>query len=153
MGYSVTIMQWFLFLCCVSLAAATYPKSVDRVPAPCQRPDLNFVRQNAENLAFVEYLRRQAAENDLYGFKSIMGSDDFQGRVDEFRSIDCGIDETPLYPTPNCNTNCEYNSQQMIIFKNELQKQRALIQRLYSQVLALSQVSCTSKTRSVLVFS
>lgn len=149
---SVAIMKWFLILCGITLAAATYTKTSGTVCS--QRQDPNYLRQNAENLLFVEYLRRQAAENDLYGWKSVMDTDDFQGRLDEMRTVsencDSGDDVydrinllegrlTTCGESVSCGSGSSY-----ITLQNDLRRQKLMIQRLYSQILALSQAGSSN---------
>lgn len=49
-------------------------------------PDLAWVRANAENLLFLEHLQRQAAEENLYGWRSQLSSQDYQARLDQIRT-------------------------------------------------------------------
>jgi len=57
-------------------------------------PSLAWVRSNAENILFLEHLRRQAAEGDLYGWRSQLGSEEYQSRLDDLLSMgtssECG---------------------------------------------------------------
>lgn len=72
--------------------------------AGCQSglPDLAWVRANAENLLFLEHLQKQAAEQNLYGWKSELSSQDYQVRLDQIRSgsaWECGAS--------SCGGGCE----------------------------------------------
>lgn len=167
---SLTNMKRLLILLCsVALTVANNPKSPGPAAAagtPCsQRVDLNWARQNAENMLFVEYMRRQAAANDFMGYRSQMDTDDYQSRLDEVRSMaECGMDNggdpalndrlgmleeriiscgqtDSSYSNcgTSCNTNCEFYGQKINSFQIELRRQRLLIQRLYSQILVISQ--------------
>lgn len=57
-------------------------------------PSLAWVRSNAENILFLEHLRRQAAEGDLYGWRSQLGTEEYQARLDDLLSMgtstECG---------------------------------------------------------------
>lgn len=147
-------MKFFFVLCCAILAAASNypappPKSSQQTPCS-QRQDLNWVRQNAENLLYLEHMRRQASRDDEW--QSQMESNEYQTRLNELRSINVGCGMPPMEETPacgesipcgynGCNSNCEIYGQKIAAFQAELNRQRLMIQRLYAQVLSYSQNS------------
>lgn len=152
-------MKCFLILCLVALASATYyppppPKSSQQTTCN-QRQDLDWVRQNAENLLYLEYMRKQASSDDEW--QSQMESSDYQIRLNEMRSMNEGCVTPPIEMpicgesmscgTTSCNSNCEFYGQQIATFQMELKRQKLMIQRLYSQVLIMSQSgsSCNRK--------
>jgi len=49
-------------------------------------PDLTWVRANAENLLFLEHLQKQAAEQNLYGWRSQLTSAEYQARLDQINT-------------------------------------------------------------------
>lgn len=106
-------MQWFLLLLAAGLVAAQSAARMDQLfeemEQPTRRggcarrtPSPSWVRQNAENLLFLEYLQSEAAKGDLYGWKAILQSDEFQQKLDSLRSgittlpgeldQDCGVE-------------------------------------------------------------
>ncbi len=124
-----------------------------------QKSDVNWVRQNAENLLYLEYLRQQAASEDV-GWRSQVETDDYQTRLDELRTVNTGctleatVDDsfestsscgqTTCETVSSCGQNCEIYASRLVVFQAELKRQRLMIQRLYSQILAISQTSSTS---------
>lgn len=139
-------MKWFLILCCVTLAAgANYP-----VRSPCQRQNLDLVRQNADNLLYLEYMRKQAQGDDEW--QSFAGTDEYQERLNELRSVnmECGMVESPCAEAScgsSCGSGCEVYADKIASFQAELRRQKMMIQRLFSQILTISQTSssCGSK--------
>jgi hypothetical protein len=130
-------MKWFLILCFVTLAAsANYPAR-----SPCQKQNIDLVRQNADNLLYLEYMRKQAQGDDEW--QSLMGSDEYQQRLNELRSVNtgCGAVETPCGES-SCGS--EFYGDKVAVFQSELKRQKMMIQRLYSQLLSQS-TSCGSK--------
>lgn len=157
---SVAIMKWFLILCGITFATATYP--IITGTRCSQRQDPTYLRTNAENQLFVEYLRRQAADNDLYGWKSVMGSDDYQGRLNEMRVVTENCDNIVDVPerinveerlTSCGETVCSDNSGRWIAIQNELRRQKLMIQRLYSQILVLSQTNNNCNSKFILILN
>ena len=148
-------MKWFLILCWVALATCTYPpppKSWGQQPPapPCQqKQSIDWVRQNADNLLYLEYMRKQAQGDDE--FKLYAGTDEYQQRLNQLRTINtgCGVVDCVLETScgSNCNSNCEIYGQKIEIFQAELKRQKLMIQRLYSQILVISQSgsSCDCK--------
>ena len=139
----VVTMKWFLgLLCCFAALTAT---TSTPTRSPCQqRQNIDLVRQNADNLLYLEYMRKQALEDDE--FKSYIGTDEYRERLNQLRSIDtaeCGADNCGLETScgTSCNTNCEIYGQKISIFQAELKRQKLMIQRLYSQILVISQSS------------
>jgi hypothetical protein len=144
-------MKWFLILCCVTLAAcANYPAR-----SPCQRQNLDLVRQNADNLLYLEYMRKQAQGDDEW--QSFAGTDEYQERLNELRSVnmDCGMVESPCAEAScgsSCGSGCEVYADKIASFQAELRRQKMMIQRLYSQILTISQTSssCGSKYKVII---
>ena len=138
-------MKWFLTLlcCCVTLAATTnYPNR-----SPCQqaKQDLDLVRQNADNLIYLEFMRKQAqGDND---WQSYAGTDEYQHRLQDLRSANTGcgaVVESPCGEAPcgsNCGSSCQFYGDKIAILQAELKRQKLMIQRLYSQILTISQSS------------
>lgn len=129
-----------------------------------QKADVNWVRQNAENLLYLEYLRQQAASEDV-GWRSQVETDDYQNRLDELRTVNTGCSmeatvddsfestsscgQTTCETVSSCGQNCEIYASRLVVFQTELKRQRLMIQRLYSQILAISQTgsSCDCKNK------
>lgn len=164
----VTIMKWLLILCGIAVASATYVKTSG---SPCSiRQDPVYLRTNAENQLFLEYLRRQASENDLYGWKSVMDTDDYQGRLNEIRVVNENCDSgddvferinvlegrlSNCGETVNCGRSCATNCDdggKWITLQNELRRQKLMIQRLYSQILVLSQNNNNCDSKSIIYY-
>ena len=150
-------MKWLLILCLATLAAATYPPPKSSGTACSQRNDVNWVRQNAENLLYLEYLRQQAGSEDA-GWKSQVSTDEYQTRLDELRTINTGCDSSVTVDESfessscsqscgsTCSQGCENYGSRLVVFQAELKRQRLMIQRLYAQILTISQSStCESK--------
>ena len=71
----------FLLLALVANSKAN-PASSPAVPSAA------WIRENAENILFLEHLREQAAEDDLYEWRSKRSSADYQTRLDQLLSVD-----------------------------------------------------------------
>ena len=71
----------FLLLALVATSEAN-PASSPAVPSAA------WIRENAENILFLEHLREQAAEDDLYEWRSKRSSADYQTRLDQLLSVD-----------------------------------------------------------------
>lgn len=65
-------------------------------------PSIEWVRKNAENMLFLEYLQSEAAKGDLYSWRSLFESSDYKNKLESLRaslttmstdaSEDCGIE-------------------------------------------------------------
>ena len=60
--------------------------------ASASLPSSAWIRDNAENILFLEHLRRQAAEDDLYGWRGQISSEEYQARLDQMLTMntECG---------------------------------------------------------------
>jgi hypothetical protein len=144
-------MKLFLILCWAAFATCTYPppKSWGQQQPPpknpCQqKPNIDWVRQNADNLVYLEFMKKQAQGDS--DWQSVMGSNEYQQRLNELRSMNtgCGTVDTgclPEAPSCECPSNCD---SKYLILREELKNQKKLIQRLYSQILVISQSSGSS---------
>lgn len=113
---------------------------------------------SAENLLFVDYLRSQAYQKNLFGWKKRTASEDY---IRELTSLtlndechDAGLSdrlkvlEGRFSQCGNCDVQqqcgCNFDGKFLAI-QAEMRRQKAMIQRLFSQVLLLSQQSCSGK--------
>ncbi len=147
-------MKLFLILCWAALATCTYPppKSWGQQPAaaPCPKQSIELVRKNADNLLYLEYMRKQAQDDD--NFQSWTGTNEYQQRLNELQYGNCETESSVVCPSApscgsNCGSSCESYGPKIALFQAELKRQKLMIQRLYSQILVISQTksSCDCK--------
>lgn len=152
-------MDWALLL--VSIVIAFAESSARDEKKPCTRSlrDGNLLRSNAENLLFLDYLRNQANQNNLFGWKKKLATDDYQKKLRSLRSLDtvdecedsdvtdrikvleekylqCGTSDDQ--PCQSCAEGCNFDTR-FVAIQAELRRHKVIIQRLVSQVVLLSQ--------------
>jgi hypothetical protein len=144
-------MKLFLILCWAALATCTYPppKSWGKQPAPvpCAKQSIELVRKNADNLLYLEYMRKQAQGDE--DFLSWTGTDEYQQRLNEFQYGNCETESSVICPSApsceyNCGSSCENYGPKIAMLQAELKRQRLMIQRLYAQILVISQTKSSS---------
>jgi hypothetical protein len=139
-------MKLFLILCWAALATCTYPPPKSgRQSVPCPRQSIELVRKNADNLLYLEYMRKQAQGDD--DFQSWMGTDEYQQRWNEMQLGNCETESSVICSpscATNCGSNCENYGPKIALFQAELKRQKLMIQRLYSQILVISQSKGTT---------
>lgn len=137
-------MKWWLLLFFATLAVATYPPPQK---SSCQQANINWVRDNADNLLFLEHMKQQASSQNLYDWQTVSKSSDYQTRLEDIRtSTDCSrvVEDFDISETSvSCGSRCDDN--RLVIFQAELKRQRLMIQRLYSQIVVLQSTRETSR--------
>lgn len=88
----------FLAILSAILAARTTEASRCRGAMPTN--DLNWFKNHAQTLLFMEHLQQRAAEEDLYGWSSLVRTDDFRNQLRDLESefvvpddLDCPFEQ------------------------------------------------------------